>query len=126
MHKASSDLPIVFSEVSLEAGSVTILKALSLTIAFGPPTVLLGRNGSGKSSVLHLAMGLMRPSRGSISWGGHPIEEAHRLAIVFQRPVMLRRSVAANVIFAMRASRNTVRHAGESQSCLEARRTSGF
>ena len=103
MHNKLSDLPIVFSEVSLETGSVTILKALSLTIASGPPTVLLGPNGSGKSSVLHLAMGLMRPSRGSISWGGHPIEEARRLAIVFQRPVMLRRSVAANVLFAMRA-----------------------
>ena len=108
MHNKLSDLPIVFSEVSLDTGSVTILKALSLTIASGPPTVLLGPNGSGKSSVLHLAMGLMRPSRGSISWGGHPIEEARRLAIVFQRPVMLRRSVAANVLFAMRASRKTV------------------
>src|SRR5215813_11120659 len=107
MHDQSSDLPIVFSRVWLDAGSVTILKALSLTIEPGPPTVLLGPNGSGKSSVLHLAMGLMRPSRGSISWGGHPIEEAHRLAIVFQRPVMLRRSVAANVLFALRASGNT-------------------
>jgi len=107
MHDQSSDLPIVFSRVWLDAGSVTILKALSLTIEPGPPTVLVGPNGSGKSSVLHLAMGLMRPSRGSISWGGHPIEEAHRLAIVFQRPVMLRRSVAANVLFALRASGNT-------------------
>ena len=126
MHNKLSDLPIVFSEVSLDTGSVTILKALSLTIASGPPTVLLGPNGSGKSSVLHLAMGLMRPSRGSISWGGHPIEEARRLAIVFQRPVMLRRSVAANVLFAMRRQQEYGRHAGESQSCLEARRASGF
>ena len=126
MHKELSDLPIVFSEVSLEAGLVTILKALSLTIASGPPTVLLGPNGSGKSSVLHLAMGLMRPSRGSISWGGHPIEAAHRLAIVFQRPVMLRRSVAANVIFAMRASRNTVDMPEKVRAVLKSRRASGF
>jgi tungstate transport system ATP-binding protein len=101
-----SDLPIIFSDVWLDAGAVSILEALSLTIAAGPPTVLLGPNGSGKSSVLHLAMGLMPPSRGSLSWGGHPIEAARRLAIVFQRPVMLRRSVAANVIFALRASGN--------------------
>ena len=94
---------------------VTILNTLSLSIASGPPTVLLGPNGSGKSSVLHLAMGLMRPSRGSISWGGHPIEEARRLAIVFQQPVMLRRSVAANVLFAMRASGNTSDMPGKSQ-----------
>jgi tungstate transport system ATP-binding protein len=101
-----SDLPIVFSQVSLTAGSVAILRELSLTIAPGPPTVLLGPNGSGKSSVLHLAMGLMPPSTGSISWGGHPIEQARRLAIVFQRPVMLRRSVAANVLYALRVSGN--------------------
>jgi tungstate transport system ATP-binding protein len=101
-----SDLPIVFSQVSLAAGPVAILKDLSLAIASGPPTVLLGPNGSGKTSLLHLAMGLIPPSRGSISWGGHPIEQARRLAIVFQRPVMLRRSVAANVLYALRASGN--------------------
>src|SRR5262245_26023000 len=100
MHRQLSDLPIEFSEVSLTAGPVAILRELSLTIAPGPPTVLLGPNGSGKSSVLHLAMGLTQPSSGSINWGGHPIEEARRLAIVFQRPVMLRRSVAANVLYA--------------------------
>jgi tungstate transport system ATP-binding protein len=108
MPNAPSELPIVFSEVSLDAGSIRIIEELSLTIAAGPPTVLLGPNGSGKSSVLHLAMGLMPPSRGVISWGGHPVKEARRLAIVFQRPVMLRRSVAANVLFALRASGNLV------------------
>ena len=107
MHSQLSDLPIVFSEVSLAAGPVAVLRELSLTISSGPPTVLLGPNGSGKSSVLHLAMGLIRPGRGSITWGGHPIEEARRLAIVFQRPVMLRRTVAANILYALRASGNT-------------------
>src|SRR5262245_27176599 len=62
MHSQLSDLPIIFSDVSLTAGSVGILRELSLTIAPGPPTVLLGPNGSGKSSVLHLAMGLIGPS----------------------------------------------------------------
>jgi tungstate transport system ATP-binding protein len=101
-----SDLPIVFSQVSLNAGPVGILKEVELTIAGGAPTVLLGPNGSGKSSLLHLAMGLKRPSTGLISWGAHPIEQTRRLAIVFQRPVMLRRSVAANVLYALRASGN--------------------
>jgi tungstate transport system ATP-binding protein len=126
MHSQLSDLPIVFAEVSLTAGSVAILRELSLTIAPGPPTVLLGPNGSGKSSVLHLAMGLVRPSNGTISWGGHPIEEARRLAIVFQRPVMLRRSVAANVLYALRASGNAAHAAQKVETVLRRVGLAGF
>jgi tungstate transport system ATP-binding protein len=118
MHSQLSDLPIVFSKVWLTAGPVAILRDLSLTIAAGPPTVLLGPNGAGKSSVLHLAMGLMRPSRGSISWGGHSIDDARRLAIVFQRPVMLRRSVADNLRYALRASGNAANVAQKIESIL--------
>jgi tungstate transport system ATP-binding protein len=113
------DLPIVFSHVSLVAGPVAILDDLSLTIASGPPTVLLGPNGSGKTSLLHLAMGLIPPSRGSITWGSRPIEQARRLAIVFQRPVMLRRSVAANVLYALRASGNAAQGGREVEAILE-------
>jgi tungstate transport system ATP-binding protein len=126
MHSQLSDLPIVFAEVSLTAGSVAILRELSLTIAPGPPTVLLGPNGSGKSSVLHLAMGLARPSNGTISWGGHPIEEARRLAIVFQRPVMLRRSVAANVLYALRASGNAAHAPQKVETVLRRVGLAGF
>ncbi len=118
MHSQLSNLPIVFSEVSLTAGPVAILKELSLTIAAGPPTVLLGPNGSGKSSLLHLAMGLMPPSGGSISWSGHPIEQARRIAIMFQRPVMLRRSVAANVLYALQASGNAADGARKIEAIL--------
>jgi tungstate transport system ATP-binding protein len=86
---------IRFEEVTISAGSVTLLDALNLTIGAGAPTVLIGPNGAGKTSVLRAATGLLEPTRGRIVWEGEP-----RRAIVFQRPVMLRRSAAANIRFA--------------------------
>ncbi len=46
-------------------------------------------------------MGLAAPTRGRISWGGRSDSTPTRRAIVFQRPVMLRRTAAANVTYAL-------------------------
>jgi tungstate transport system ATP-binding protein len=74
---------------------------VSLSIAPGAPTLIVGPNGAGKTSLLRLCMGLVAPSSGRISWGGRVAAAPSRRAIVFQRPVMLRRTVAANVRFAL-------------------------
>jgi tungstate transport system ATP-binding protein len=99
-----TDLPIRFENVTVAAGRVTILDRVVLTLNPGPPTVLIGPNGSGKSTLLRAAMGLATPSRGHISWGGREDVPPTRRAIVFQRPVMFRRSVGGNVRYALRAS----------------------
>ncbi|MEH2529855.1 ABC-type Mn2+/Zn2+ transport system ATPase subunit [Bradyrhizobium sp. AZCC 1614] len=70
MRAPSSELPIQFHGVTVTAGGVTILDDIALTLAPGPPTVLIGPNGSGKSTLLRLAMGLLAPSRGRITWSG--------------------------------------------------------
>jgi tungstate transport system ATP-binding protein len=98
------DLPIEFSEVCVRANDTKILNRVTLTIASGPPTVLIGPNGSGKTTLLRVAMGLTRPSEGSITWGGEQQLPPLRRAIVFQRPVMLRRRCAANVRYALAAA----------------------
>ena len=81
---------IRFHDVTLRAGAVTILDRITLDMLFGAPTMLLGPNGAGKTSLIRVAMGLAAPSAGSIDC-------PERSAMVFQRPAMLRRSVAANV-----------------------------
>jgi tungstate transport system ATP-binding protein len=101
MRAPSSDLPLVLADVSLEAGATKILDSLNLTIAPGQPTLVVGPNGSGKTSLLRLCMGLSSPSGGRITWGGRADRTPRRRAIVFQRPVMLRRTAAANVAFAL-------------------------
>jgi tungstate transport system ATP-binding protein len=98
------DLPIEFSDVHVRANDTTILDRVTLTISSGPPTVLIGPNGSGKTTLLRVAMGLARPSAGRITWNGQERLPPLRRAIVFQRPVMLRRRCAANVRYALAAA----------------------
>ncbi len=100
MRAPITDLPLAFESASLRARGVEIVSTLDLEIVSGAPTVLLGPNGSGKSTLLRLAMGLVRPTSGRVTWGRRN-EPDERLAMVFQRPVMLRRSAAANVAYAL-------------------------
>jgi tungstate transport system ATP-binding protein len=101
MRAPVSDLPLVLDRVSLRAGSTTILDRLNLTIASGAPTLIVGPNGAGKTRLLRLCMGLDRPTAGQISWGGRADSPMARRAILFQRPVMLRRTTAANIAYAL-------------------------
>ena len=101
---AAGDLAIVFDDVSVAAGGVTILDRVTLTFAAGEPTVLIGPNGSGKTTLLRTAMGLTRPLRGRIIWGVRGDQPMARRAIMFQRPTMLRRSVGGNILYAHRAA----------------------
>jgi tungstate transport system ATP-binding protein len=100
MRAPLSELPVMFEQASLRVGAVDVVRDLTLDLGGGAPTVLLGPNGSGKSTLLRLAMGLVQPTSGRVTWGGRPAP-GERLAMVFQRPVMLRRSAAANVAYAL-------------------------
>ncbi len=75
-----------------------ILDGVSLRLENGFHTVILGPNGAGKSVLLRLCHGLLRPTAGRITWGGlSPSAAAARQGMVFQRPVLLRRSVRDNI-----------------------------
>ena len=104
MRAPATDLPIMLQNTCFVAGGVRIVEPTSLIVDAGPPTVLIGPNGAGKTTLLKLAMGLIRPTAGRITYGGREAKAPARAAIVFQRPVMLRRSVAANVRYALKAA----------------------
>ncbi len=101
MRAPSSDLPIVFADTSLRANDVAILDRVALALGPGRPTVLVGPNGAGKTSLIRLAASLAAPTSGQVTWGGKPDTDGTRIAVVFQRPIMLRRSAAANVAFGL-------------------------
>jgi tungstate transport system ATP-binding protein len=64
---------------------------------------MLGPNGAGKSVLLRVLHGLLAPTAGCVAWA--PLDgRAPRLAMVFQRPVLLRRSVEENVVYALKQS----------------------
>ena len=63
-------------------GRAHILHGVSFEIGAGEVMVLLGRNGAGKSTTLKSLIGLVRPTSGSIRFGGHEIarREPYRIA----------------------------------------------
>jgi tungstate transport system ATP-binding protein len=104
MRALASDLPVMFSDVAIIAGEVMILDNVSLMVEPGAPTVLIGPNGAGKTTLLRAAMGLIPATRGRVTWGGRELSPPDRRAILFQRPVMLRRSTAGNVRYVLAAA----------------------
>ncbi|WP_290560487.1 ATP-binding cassette domain-containing protein [Aestuariivita sp.] len=81
-----------------------LVRDVDLTIRQGRRTVVLGPNGAGKSVLLRLLHGLLPASEGTVLWRGNPLgaDAQDGQAMVFQRPVMLRRSVLANLNFALK------------------------
>jgi tungstate transport system ATP-binding protein len=118
MRAPQSDLPISFKDVSVVAGGASIANRLTFEIALGAPTILIGPNGAGKTTLIRLAMGLAAPSSGRIDWAGSEAPRGERLAMMFQRPVMLRRSAAANVAYALRDRALGRRHRSQRVSDL--------
>ncbi len=91
-------LPLKLEEVSF----LKVLGPLSLQLEAGPSTIILGANGAGKSVLMRLMHGLLAPSSGRIWWSGP--EARRKQAMVFQRPVMLRRSAFQNVLYALQVA----------------------
>jgi tungstate transport system ATP-binding protein len=102
MRSPISLLPLRLDHVTFAAGGRRIIDDLSLAIDAGPRTVIVGPNGAGKSVLLRLCHGLLAPTSGSIVWNAvEPAGAPRRQAMVFQRPVLLRRTALANVSHAL-------------------------
>jgi tungstate transport system ATP-binding protein len=103
---SDSVLPLAARNLCYEVNGTALINDLSMTVAPGSFTVLLGPNGAGKSLLLRLLHGLIVPTSGKIDWSvsaelrGRALRQ--RQAMVFQRPVLLRRSVEANVRYALK------------------------
>jgi tungstate transport system ATP-binding protein len=95
-------LPLVVDDVSFVARGRAIIDRVSCEFGAGPRTVILGPNGAGKSVLMRLCHGLLPPTSGRIVWRGSRDERRPRAqAMVFQRPVMLRRSAFHNVTYGL-------------------------
>lgn len=90
--------------LSLTRSGTRLVDGVSIAMAEGRRTVILGANGAGKSLLLRLLHGLMEPDAGTLYWEGRPMRPRDReaQALVFQKPVLLRRSVSANLHFALK------------------------
>jgi tungstate transport system ATP-binding protein len=89
--------PLLRAEgLNYSVGGLPLLEGLDFTIGPGAPSFLIGPNGAGKSTLLRLLHGLLPPSTGRVVSEG-----VGREAMLFQKPVLLRRSVAQNIAHAL-------------------------
>ena len=104
MHGSPSILPLRLDGLCFSAGGDRLIDGIDANLAAGPRTVILGHNGAGKSLLLRLCHGLLTPSAGRVIWCDHGLGGGwvrRRQAMVFQHPVVLRRSARANVIYGL-------------------------
>jgi tungstate transport system ATP-binding protein len=94
-------LPIVAAGVDVVRGDTRVLRGIDVVIDARRRTFILGPNGAGKSTLLRVLHGLIAPTRGAVAWGEAGASRPANQAMVFQRPVLLRRSAAANVRHAL-------------------------
>lgn len=91
-------------DVSVRRSGKATLDAVSLTLAAGQTLAVVGESGAGKSTLIAAILGLLRPSRGTITWAGAPVPTC-RPALVMQEPrsafnptLPLRRSVLEPIV----------------------------
>lgn len=106
MHARLSLLPLQLEDVGYSVNGQRLIGGITLRFEHGAPTLVLGPNGAGKSLLLRLCHGLIQPTTGKVSWlgpsGRNPQSRRFDQAMVFQKPVLLRRSVLENVEFPLK------------------------
>jgi len=81
-------------ELSVRAGSITLISDVTLNVEAGTWCTIVGPNGAGKTTLVETVAGLRRPSHGSVSIGGERVssmserDRALRVALVTQHPTV--------------------------------------
>jgi tungstate transport system ATP-binding protein len=96
-------LPLDLRSLCLEIGGRRLINDVNLQLEDTSLSTIIGANGAGKSLLLRLMHGLISPTKGVILWAGAPANERvrQRQAMVFQKPVLLRRTAIGNIIHAL-------------------------
>jgi tungstate transport system ATP-binding protein len=93
--------PIHIKQLRFTPNGRPVLAGIDLNLGGEGISVILGPNGSGKSVLIRILAGLERPDGGSITWKGNG-SPTGQIAVVFQHPLLLRSSVAANVALGLK------------------------
>ncbi|MDZ7749505.1 MAG: ATP-binding cassette domain-containing protein [Halofilum sp. (in: g-proteobacteria)] len=102
-------LPLELEDVTFAPDGQVLVDGVSARVAGHGITVLLGPNGAGKTLLLRMCRGLLTPTRGRVRWHGRsPDAVGVRVGFVPQHPAMLRRSVRANLRYAIRHAAGAV------------------
>ncbi len=79
------EIAVAFEKVSLAFDDLVVMKDLSFTVPRGSMRVLLGASGSGKSLILKMTLGLLRPDSGTILVNGNRVTDMSELELLKMR-----------------------------------------
>ncbi len=92
---APADEAVSLRRAAVHYGPVVAVQSVDLAVHRGEVVVLMGRNGSGKSSLLHVVSGGRRPTKGTVTVGGRdphalrPQDLVRCVGLVPQDPALL-------------------------------------
>ena len=92
-------------DVSLAFGEKMVLKNVSFTVAAGTKTAIIGPTAAGKTQLLYLLIGLLKPTSGTVTYDGEPIDDYdkealhRRVGFVFQDSVIFNLTLRENIAF---------------------------
>lgn len=92
-------MSVSLENVAVKRRGKAVLGPVDMTLDATGFTIVLGPNGSGKTTLLKVLHGVERLSAGKVTWSVPDIDAREAQAYVFQKPIMLRRSVRQNLAF---------------------------
>ena len=98
----TSMMPLVVEKAQVRRRGKVLIGPVNFTLRTPGLTIVMGPNGSGKTSLLRMLHGVVRLADGTVSWTCDEISARAKQAFVFQNPVMLRRSVCDNLTYPLR------------------------
>lgn len=96
---------VAVERVHLAYGQKEVLKDVTFSAAAGSKTAIIGPTAAGKTQLLYLLIGLLKPSSGVISYDGEPIDDYdkealhRRVGFVFQDSIIFNLTVRENIAF---------------------------
>lgn len=108
---------IVLEHVTVRYGEKPALKDVSFSVNAGSRIAVIGPTAAGKTQLLYLLTGLIKPQEGSITFDGHPTdyydsESFHRqVGFVFQDSIIFNMSIRENIAFSTTVTNESLQKA---------------
>ena len=95
-------LPMSVEGLTFSAGGKDILYQINFRLNADGKTFIVGPNGAGKSVLLKVCHGLLTQQSGKVVWSSCAENNSdYKQGMLFQRPMLLRRSARANIEYAL-------------------------
>jgi ATP-binding cassette subfamily B protein len=103
LHRMQGHVRVADLSFKYEEDGPDVVHGVSFEVYAGQRVAIVGRSGSGKSTIVKLLLGLYRPTRGTVSVDGFDVTEIwapslrRQVGAVLQDPYLFRGTIRANI-----------------------------